>query len=106
MTTAEVTAKQKEWMATKRKTAIIASAFAIINEVEAHSWEDWILENNLGIPYALGIETKDIKEEGLTESGWETIDTSYKSLCAALGVDKIESVNDLMETIFEDEDDA
>jgi len=104
--TEEVTAKQKEFMATKRKTAIIAAAFALINEVEAESWDDWILENNLGIPYALGIETNDIKEEGLTESGWEHIETTYDSLCTELGVEKIESVNDLMGIIFEDEDEA
>ena len=45
--TEEVTAKQKEFMATKRKTAIIAATFALINEVEAESCDDWILENNL-----------------------------------------------------------
>jgi hypothetical protein len=104
--TEKVTAKQKEFMATKRKTAIIAAAFAIINEVEAQTWDEWILENNLGIPYALGIETNDIKEEGLTESGWEQIETTYDSLCNELGVEKIETVNDLMEIIFEDEDEA
>ena len=104
--TEEVTAKQKEFMATKRKTAVIAAAFALINEVEAESWDEWILENHLGIPYALGIETNDIKEEGLTESGWVQIETTYDSLCTELGVEKIESVNDLMGIIFEDEDEA
>jgi len=103
--TEEVTAKQKEFMATKRKTAIIAATFALISEFEAESWDDWILENNLGIPYALGIESNDIREEGLTESGWAQIETTYDSLCTVLGVEKIDSVNDLMEVIFEDEDD-
>ena len=104
--TEEVTAKQKEFMTTKRKTAIIAAAFALIIEVETDSWDDWILENNLGIPYALGIESNDIKEEGLTESGWAQIETTYDSLCTELGVEKIESVNGLMGILFEDEDEA
>lgn len=92
-----------------KKTAVVMQAVNYIMENPAvTSWLPFIAENNLGIPYSIGIEMGHITE--LSNDGWDQIDTTYKNLCDALGVERLtrQTLDDIFlgEEIEEEDDES
>jgi hypothetical protein len=92
LTPEQIEKAQEAWLKTERKTALVAAAFGIIIKSADFYWEPWMRDNDLGIPYALGIEMGDIITEGLTPKGLKIIDEAHQTLCERLEVDKIDNV--------------
>jgi len=95
LTPEEFALAQEAWFSCERETAIISAAFGLIVSTQSEAWLPWAKENDLGIPYALGIEMGDIEENGLTPKGLSIIQETYKNLCKHLEVEKIFSVENL-----------
>jgi hypothetical protein len=83
------------WLACTRPTAIISQAFKLIIDNESHAWVPWMKNNDLAIPYCLGVEMGHIVSEGITDRGMEFVNEAFSSLCAYLKVDTITDVKNL-----------
>lgn len=80
-----------------RKTAVIVRAVEYIMDNPAvNHWIPFMTDNNLGIPYAIGVELGHIND--LTGEGWDAVDQTYTNLCDALGVDRLTS--SILDDIF------
>jgi hypothetical protein len=89
---------EEEYLKSNTKTSIISLMYSLIIESDqSESWNNWIQTNDIGIPYCLGVESGDILPSGITASGWDTIDETYKNLCMELDVESIPTVKDLLE---------
>jgi hypothetical protein len=91
----ELALAQDAWFSSDRYTSIISATFGLILSTRAESWIPWVEAHDLGIPYSMGVEMGDIKEDGLTPKGTLVIEATYESLCAKLGVESISSVREL-----------
>jgi hypothetical protein len=85
-----------------KKTAVIVKAIEYIMDNPAvNHWIPFMTDNNLGIPYAIGIELGHI--ENLTDEGWNSIDETYVNLCEALGTERL--TRSILDDIFLNEED-